>query len=44
VDVAKGADWGAVRAPVSGSPAGVHNLFVLLEEGTNVEIDWIRFE
>lgn len=44
VDVAKGADWGAVRAPVSGSPAGVHNLVVLLREGTKVEIDWIRFE
>ncbi len=44
VDVAKGADWNAGGAPVSGSPAGVHNLFVILREGKSVEIDWIKFE
>ncbi len=44
MDVAQGVDWSAVRAPVSGSSTGVHNLLVLLREGTKVEIDWIRFE
>jgi len=44
VPIANRAEWSAVRAPLSESPSGVHNLFVILKEGKNVEIDWIKFE
>jgi len=31
-------------AKLSVSPAGIHDLFVILKDATNVEIDWIKFE
>jgi hypothetical protein len=44
VEVANNTDWNAAHATLSVSPAGVHDLFVILKDAKNVEIDWIKFE
>ncbi len=44
VDIPNNTDWNLVDAALSESPAGVHDLYVILKDSKNVEIDWIKFE
>jgi hypothetical protein len=44
VEIAKNASWTLAKAPLSESPHGVHDLFVILKDAKNVEIDWVKFE
>jgi hypothetical protein len=44
VEIANNKDWKAAHATLSERPAGIHDLFVILKNETNVEIDWIKFE
>ncbi len=44
VEIANNTDWNVFNAKLSQSPAGVHDLFVILKDAKNVEIDWIKFE
>ena len=34
----------SIKALVPSFKPGVHNLFVTLEDGSNVEVDWLSFE
>jgi hypothetical protein len=36
-------DWNTVNSPVKKYQKGIHNLFVNLKEGSQVEIDWVQF-
>ena len=44
VDIPNNTDWNLADAALSESPAGVHDLYVILKDAKNVEIDWIKFE
>jgi hypothetical protein len=44
VEIANNADWNVARSTLSESPAGIHDLFVILKDEKNVAIDWIKFE
>jgi len=44
VEIKNSADWTIDSAALSNSPAGIHDLFVILKDAKNVEIDWIQFE
>ena len=44
VNVAKNSNWNMAEAKLSESPTGVHDLFVILKDDKNVEIDWVKFE
>ncbi|MCM1504523.1 MAG: glycosyl hydrolase family 8 [Muribaculum sp.] len=38
-------DWGEVSAPIAvTSPKGVHDLYLELADGANVEVDWLGFD
>ena len=43
-DIAENTDWSVVKSALSGSPAGIHDMFVILKDSKIVEIDWIKFE
>jgi hypothetical protein len=43
-EIASNTDWNVANATLSESPAGIHDLFVILKDAKNVEIDWIKFE
>jgi len=43
-EIAGNTDWKVTHATLSQSPAGIHDLFVILKEAKNVEIDWVKFE
>ena len=44
VEVGKATDWDVINSKLVNVPSGVHNLFVTLNEGGDVELDWISFE
>ena len=44
IEIPKDTGWKTIKAPLSGSRQGVHNLVVSLKEDKTVEIDWIYFE
>lgn len=44
VEISKGKDWRNIGARISGFEPGVHDLFVILKDGNEVEIDWVSFE
>ena len=44
IEIANNADWNVANAALSEAPAGVHDLFVILKDPKNVEIDWVKFE
>lgn len=44
VKIPKSKDWKLIKAPVVKTPSGVQNLFVVLKDNRQVEIDWISFE
>jgi len=45
VTLPKSNDWKLiVKAPVSQSPSDIHNLFVVLKNNAQVEIDWVSFK
>ena len=44
VNVPKGVDWSVVTAKISKIKPGVHDLLVILKEGTPVEVDWVQFK
>ncbi len=44
VEIPNNTDRNVAGAKLSVSPAGIHDLFVILKDATNVEIDWIKFE
>ena len=44
VDIAGNTNWNVVNSNLSESPTGIHDLFVILKDAKNVEIDWIKFE
>jgi hypothetical protein len=37
-------DWENVKADLTKVGTGIHNLFVILKDHSNVEVDWISFE
>ncbi len=37
-------NWENIKAPVTKFEAGIHNLFVILKDNSNVEVDWISFD
>ena len=43
VTIPKKDGWQLVSAPVKNLPSGIHNLYVELSKGTNVEVDWLIF-
>jgi oligosaccharide reducing-end xylanase len=43
-EIENNTDWNLANVTLSESPAGVHDLFVILKDAKNVEIDWIKFE
>ncbi len=44
VDIANNTDWNTADTTLSESPAGIHDLFIILKDTKTVEIDWIKFE
>jgi hypothetical protein len=44
VEIANNTDWYVAHATLSASPAGIHDLFVILKDERNVGIDWIKLE
>jgi hypothetical protein len=44
IEIPKTADWSLSRSTLSESPTGVHDMFLVLRDGTNMEIDWVKFE
>ena len=44
VDIPNNTDWSMAKAMLSESPAGIHDLYVILKDAKNVGIDWIKFE
>jgi hypothetical protein len=44
VEIPNVTDWRISNAKLAQSPAGVHNLFLILKDAKNVEIDWVKFE
>ncbi|MEO7767395.1 MAG: family 43 glycosylhydrolase, partial [Ferruginibacter sp.] len=44
VKISKATNWTIFSTPVSKSPKGMHDLFVVLKDNDPVEVDWIRFE
>jgi hypothetical protein len=44
INIARNTDWNLFKSELSKIPSGIHNLIVLLDEQSNVEIDWVRFE
>ena len=44
VGIANSTDWNEAPATVSESPAGIHDVFVILKDAKTVEIDWIQFK
>ncbi|MBN1974083.1 MAG: family 43 glycosylhydrolase [Sedimentisphaerales bacterium] len=44
VDIAKNSNLSEVKAAVSGSASGVHDLVVIHKDAKPVEIDWVKFE
>lgn len=44
VNIEKNKDWRVINSALTETPSGVHNLFVLLNEKSNVEVDWISFK
>ena len=43
-DIKKDSDWKIINSQLSEIPFGIHNLVVVLNENSNLEIDWISFE
>jgi hypothetical protein len=43
VKIPKGTGWNIVETRLSKYQKGVHNLIVVLEDNSLVEVDWIRF-
>ncbi len=39
-----GNNWAETRVPVTSAPTGVNDLYITLQKGTKMEIDWIGFD
>lgn len=44
VKVPKTKDWKRVTVPVSSSPSGIHNLYVSMSQGKQIEVDGLWFD
>ncbi|MFC1569010.1 family 43 glycosylhydrolase [bacterium] len=44
VKIPKSQEWSFQKSKLKNIPAGIHNLFVVLEKPKSVEIDWVRFK
>lgn len=44
VKIPKNSNWNTINAPVIKYQTGIHNLVVVLNNNSPMEIDWIRFE
>jgi len=44
VKVPKTKDWKRVTVPVSSSPSGIHNLYVSMSQGKQIEVDCLWFD
>lgn len=44
VDIPKNSDWVEKRVNVSFAPLGVQNLYISLQKGSQVEVDWLGFD
>jgi len=44
VKIPRSSDWQDIKAAVTKSEPGIHNLFVMLKDNSNIEIDWVSFE
>ena len=42
--IPKSSGWAATKAPVLTSSKNIQHLFVMLKDGNNVAVDWVRFE
>lgn len=43
IKIPQGTDWSTVKTRVSGHHKGIHDLIVVLNDNSVVEIDWIKF-
>lgn len=44
INTTKSGEWNMIKAPVSTSPSGVRNIFVVFRGDTPLSVDWIKFE
>lgn len=44
VKIPNGTDWKVNKAPILKFESGVKNIFIVMKDGTQAEVDWIRFE
>ncbi|MDD3063467.1 MAG: glycosyl hydrolase family 8 [Massilibacteroides sp.] len=44
VNIPQSKDWTVVSAPVSFAPNGIHDLYISLQKGSHIEVDWIGFD
>jgi len=44
IKIAKDTDWELLNSVLSEIPSGIHNLIILQNDQSNIEIDWVRFE
>jgi len=44
IKIAKNTDWELLNSVLSEIPSGIHNLIILQNDQSNIEIDWVRFE
>lgn len=44
VNIPKSNNWTEVSVPVATAPMGVNDLYISLQKGSNIEVDWIGFD
>lgn len=44
IEIPKGNEWKVINSQLSEIPSGIHNLIVVLNNESNIEIDWMSFE
>ena len=44
MSIPQGGGWEELKASLSTSPSGIHNIIVMQKGDANTEIDWISFE
>lgn len=44
IKIPKSSNWENIKTAVTKFEPGIHNLFILLKDNSNIEIDWVSFE
>lgn len=44
INIPQNNEWTEISVPVKQAPTGIHDLFVSLSKGNNIEVDWIGFD